>query len=302
MLKRFVFSVASLVLVVLALFAYLNMDKTQKFKDAAGILGRVEILSDTQTPVSDVRLIKLYNTRDESLVECWYRKPRTLSPHYRILLLYAGVKTESTVLELLPDRPDVVVCAVQYPYQRPRGILEHLRWPWTVRRSAYQVVGGGMLAATFLIDREKLASSQLTVVGASLGSFFGGIHGALDTRISKTLVVHGGGNFPVLVKGYRRFREKGHPVWLYTILADRLFGTFDPMRYVGRIAPRELVILATTNDKYFPPESAQSLYDRAGSPKKLFWMNTEHVRSKKSDVLDSILKSMNTYLFSDTEA
>lgn len=276
---------------------YLNLDKTGVFLDVAGELGRVDTVSTRETDTSTVRELKLHNTRGEYLVDCLYRRPRKLSEPYKVLVLYAGVKTKAVILDLIPDRPDLVICAIQYPYRRPRTFLDYVRFPWTVRSDAYTVVGGGILATSFLIDREKLNASQVIAVGASLGSFFGTIHTALDPRISTMLVVHGGGNFPVLVKGYRRFREKGHPVAVYAVLSDWLFGTFDPLRYVDRIAPRELVILATTNDKYFPPESAQSLYDRANEPKQLIWMNTTHVRSQKSEILDMILKSLLAYLF-----
>lgn len=262
----------------------------------------MESVLTRQTDTSDIREVKLFNDRGEFLVECWYRRPRNLDPNYRVLILYAGVKTKDAILDLLPDRPDQVLCAVQYPYQRPRRWNEYARWLRDVRLAAYRVVAGGMLATTFLTEREHLEQSRLTVIGASLGSFFGGIHGAIDARVPRTVLVHGGGNFSVMARGYQRLRDRGWPVKICAWLADRLFGTFDPLRYVSRIAPRELVIIAATSDKYFPPESAQCLFDRAGPPKKITWMNTTHVKSKKSEVLESILASVNSYLFSDTTA
>ncbi len=282
------------------LFWYLNLDKTRVFFDVAGQLGRVETVSAQETDTSSIRQLKIYNDRGDYLVDCWYRRPRHLTANYRALVMYSGVTTKEAVLDLVPEWPDIVICAIQYPYERPRTFVEYLRWPCTVRGAAYQVVGGGILATTFLIEREKLEAGRMTIVGASLGSIFGGIHGSLDTRIPKTLIVHGGGNFRAITLAYPRLKEKGRPVLFYAWLGDRVFGTFDPLRYVDRISPRELIILATRNDRYFPPESAQSLYDRAKEPKKIFWRETAHLQSKQSDVLDSILNSLRGYLFSDT--
>lgn len=292
--------VASCAVLLGGLVWYINLDKTKSFFDAAGSLGRVETVSIHDTNLSQIHLLKIYNNRGEFLVECWYRRPKNLDPNYKVLLLYTGVKTKETILNLIPDQSNMVICAIQYPYQRPRKILEYVRWPWTVREAAYRVVGGGMLATTFLIDREKLDAARVTAVGASLGSFFGGIHGALDTRIPRVLIVHGGGNFHAMASAYPRLRDRGWPVWLCAEIFDKGFGTFDPLRYIDRVAPRELVILAASNDRYFPPESAQSLYDRAKEPKKIFWMTTSHVRAKKSETLDAILSSLKTHLFADT--
>ena len=38
---------------------------------------------------------------------------------------------------------------------------------------------------------------------------------------------------------------------------------------VGKIAPRPLLLITTEDDRLVPPEESQSLYDRAGEPKKL---------------------------------
>lgn len=281
-------------------FWYLNLDKTRVFFDVAGQLGRVETTAARETDTSSIRQLKFYNDRGEYLVDCLYRRPKRLTPNYRVLVMYAGVTTKEAVLDLIPEWPDIVICAIQYPYERPRTVSEYFRWPCTVRTAAYQVVGGGMLATTFLIEREKLEAGRMTVVGASLGSIFGGIHGSLDARIPRTLIVHGGGNFRAITLAYPRLREKGWPVPVCAWLGDRLFGAFDPLRYVDRISPRELIILATRNDQYFPPESPQSLYDRAKEPRKIFWRETAHLQSKKTEVLDAILNSLRGYLFSDT--
>ncbi len=43
------------------------------------------------------------------------RRPTDLLPDYKIVLIYAGVKTRRKILDLIPERPDVVLVAPQYP-------------------------------------------------------------------------------------------------------------------------------------------------------------------------------------------
>ncbi|MBI4178147.1 hypothetical protein HY522_01820 [bacterium] len=281
-----------------ALFVYLNLDKTHVFLDVAGELGEVKSETVRSDDTSVVQALKFHNRAGAFVADGLYRRPNYLSDRYRVMVLYTGVKTKAAIMDLIPDQPDVVLLAVQYPYERPRAWKEYLRWPWTVRQAGYRVVAGGMLAVTFLIEREKLDPRRFTVVGASLGSFFGGIHGSIDTRIRRVLIVHGGGNFPDIARYYHRERKRPWPAALGAFLFDSVLGAFDPVRYVDRISPRELTILAAKNDRYFPPESAQSLYDRAKPPKGLIWMESPHVRSKKSETVDAILHSLKNYFFS----
>jgi len=276
---------------------YMDLDKSRVIIKVAADLGQVKTVMTRESDTSVIRLLKLYNSEGDYLVDCWFRRPKQLSPQYQAILLYAGVKTKESILDLIPDRPDLIVCAIQYPYERPRGFFEHLIWLWSVRQAGFRVVAGGILATTYLIDRERVEGIRLTLIGASLGSFFAGIHASIDTRVSRTLIVHGGGNFRAMAHAYQRLKDRGWPVGPTAWLAERLFGAFDPVRYVHRIAPRELVILATTHDRYFPPESAQALYDQAREPKKIFWTHTDHVKSRKDEALNSILNSLIAYLF-----
>ena len=108
-------------------FWNINRDRTPVFFEVAGDIGEVKTISSRSSDTSEIREISIQNTRGEFLVECWYRRPRVLSPNYRVLLVYSGVKTKDAVLDLIPDRPDVVLCAVQYPYQRPLTFLEYVR-------------------------------------------------------------------------------------------------------------------------------------------------------------------------------
>jgi fermentation-respiration switch protein FrsA (DUF1100 family) len=224
------------------------------------------------------------------------RSPRMVPPRPRILLTYAGEKTGRTMLELIPRRPDLVLVAVQYPYERPRGLLRTLRWPYDLRRAVFRTVAGGMLAVSFLVEHDRLAVDRLTVLGASLGTSFAVIHGALDPRVASVMVVHGGGDLTGVLWEIERRAGRRWRAPLVAGLGAVLVASFEPLRYVDRIAPRPLWLLASRNDRYFPPSSVQALYDRAGEPKRLQWTDTEHVGAKKATLVAEIVRQVEIHL------
>jgi len=286
----------ALAVAAVALVLYLRADKTGVFYATRGAYRGVRVLESAAGPVSRVRLVELENDRGEAVTTAYVRTPRRLAPRYRILLTYAGATTGATILRLIPERPDLVLVAVQYPFVRPHTVGEYLLAPYRVRRAVFRTVAGGMLALSYLRQTEGLGTREITVLGASLGSTFAVIHGALDPRVETVFLVHGGGDFPSSLRALER--REGHAwrgeilAWTAAVLVD----SFEPARYVRRIAPRRLVMVASRRDKYFPVAGIQALYDRAGEPKILIWTDTEHVGARKTEVVSELVRLIETYL------
>ncbi len=285
-----------LVLALVGLVLYLRRDATATFYEVRGEYAGARLLEQWQDGDARCRLVELRNTRGEAVATAYVRSPRVVPPRPRILLTYTGEKTGRQILELIPQRPDLVLVAVQYPYERPRGLLRTLRWPYDVRRAVFRTVAGGMLAVSFLVEHDRLATDRLTVLGASLGTSFAVIHGALDPRVASVMVVHGGGDLTGVLWEIERRAGRSWRAPLVAGLGAVLVESFEPMRYVDRIAPRPLWLLASRNDRYFPPSSVQSLYDRAGEPKRLQWTDTEHVGAKKASLVAEIVRQVEVHL------
>jgi hypothetical protein len=283
-------------LLVVALHLLCNGDKTAVILEVRGQYAAARTLEQWQQGQSLCRLVELRNHRDEAVATAYVRTPVARASSPRILVTYAGQKTGRTILELIPERPDLVLVAVQYPYRRPRGVRAHLRWPLDVRRAVYRTVAGGMLGLTFLERDERIDIGRTTVLGASLGTSFAVMHGALDPRVAAVLVVHGGGELPRVV--WTSERATGHP-WrapLSAGLAALLLHPFDPVQWAGRVTPRPLTILASRHDRHFPPASAQALYDAAREPRTLVWTETEHVGAKKRELVAEIVAVVEAHL------
>ena len=285
----------ALAVAAVALVLYLRADKTDVFYATRGAYRGVRVLESATGPASRVRLVELDNDRGEAVATAYVRTPRQLSPGYRILLTYAGATTGETILHLIPERPDLVLVAVQYPFARPHTTGEYLLSPYRVRQAVFRTVAGGMLALSYLRETEGLKTGEVTVLGASLGSTFAVIQGALDRRVSTVLLVHGGGDFPSSLRALERREGRAWRGELLAWTAAVLVDSFEPARFVHRIAPRRLVIVASRQDKYFPVAGIQALYDRAGEPKTLIWTATEHVGARKTVLVNEIVRLIQPY-------
>lgn len=278
-----------LVVALAALVAYLRRDVTAVFYRVRGQYAGSRALEEWTQGADRCRLVELRNHNGETVTTAYVRTPQPLPPYPRVLLSYAGEKTGKVMLELIPHRDDLVLVAVQYPYERPRKSDAYLRWPGDLRHAVFRTVAGGMLALSFLAE-EGISTDRVTALGVSLGSPFGVMHGALDPRVDTVVVVHGGGGLTSVVYGIER---RGGHAWrapLTAGLAAALVGAFDPLRYAGRIAPRRLTIIASRHDRYFPTSSAQALYDHARQPKSLRWTDTEHVGARKQAIVADLVR------------
>jgi len=289
LLRLAAIAAALLAVALVALVAYLRRDVTAVFYRVRGEYAGARTIEEWTLGADRCRLVELRNHRGEAVATAYVRTPQPLPPHPRVLLTYAGEKTGKVMLELIPHRDDLVLVAVQYPYQRPRSVGAYLRWPRDLRRAVFRTVAGGMLAVSFLAD-EGVSADRLTVLGVSLGTPFGVIHGALDDRVDTVVVIHGGGDVPAVVGSIERRAGRAWRAPLAAGLAASLAASFDPLRYVDRIAPRRLAIVASRSDRYFPASSVQSLYERARQPKSLRWTETEHVGAKKQAIVADLVR------------
>ena len=296
LVRAFLWVSAVLLVPCIGLFFYLRGDKTQVFAQVAGDFQAGRVLESESLEGVTIRRVAMENHRGERVAELFIRRPLALTEDYKILLTYAGLKTRGGILDLIPQRDDLVLVAIQYPYESPKTLAAKLGWPGYLRRTVFRTVAGGMLATRFLEQQEGLDLQRLTVMGASLGSPFAVMHGALDERVPRVLVIHGGGDLPRVLRYYHANRGRAFEGQAQALLAEGLVAAFEPLRYVDRIAPRELIIIAAENDRYFPRESALALYEKAGEPKQLTWTDSGHVRSRNEALIGEIILQVERYL------
>jgi hypothetical protein len=116
----------------------------------------------------------------------------------------------------------------------------------------------------------------------------------------QVVLVHGGADLQDTLEA-----EIPHvPAWLrppLVRLARIPVDTFDPAHYVGRIAPRHLLMIAARDDWRFPPRAVIAFFNLAGQPKELRWTNTAHVGVRSPRVVDAVIEELNAYLRGEGE-
>jgi dienelactone hydrolase len=236
------------------------------------------------------------NDRGEAVASAWLRRAETLPVGYRALLVYAGRKTGRKILDLLPARDDIVLVAIQYPYESPRTLGAKLRFPVDARRAAFRAVAGGLLAVSLLERDEGIDPARVAVVGSSLGSAFAVPHAALDRRVGRLVIVHGGGDLPLVVRELEAARGRPVRARVYAAATWLLAAPFEPLRYVAEVAPRETIVVGARTDRTFPAASTQALFDAALEPKRLLWTTGAHVRSAPGVELDEVVRVLDGLL------
>jgi hypothetical protein len=299
--KKMVLVLLAVVAAVYAMDRYSRSDRSDLFLAVAGGYGEGRIRAEWLTDHSRYRHVSIVNDRGEKLSDVYVRRPLHLAPAHRILMTYTGRKTGTDILDLIPEGDDLVLVAVQYPLKPPGGGMARLRWPIEFRESIYRAVAAGIHAVTYLERSEELDPSRILMLGVSFGASVATIQTALDERIPQVVIVHGGGDFDALARSY--LWKRGH--WGYVRPAAFVFrmftDTFDPVHYAGRISPRAFHLIAARDDRYFPPECIMALYDAAGEPKSLTWTETQHVRTRRPDIIAEVGALIEELLRADAE-
>jgi len=70
---------------------------------------------------------------------------------------------------------------------------------------------------------------------------------------------------------------------------------------VDKIAPRPVLFITTDDDRLVPPEESESLYDKAGEPKKLITLKgyghyEVYVEPAFSEVMEPTIEWFETYM------
>ena len=288
--------VIAVVAAALILFALLlPADGTRHILQLRGGAGTAEELVERRNERSSIRRIALRNDRGEVLTTAWVRRPLALCSDYRVLITYAGANTRDAILRLIPERDNLVVVAVEYPWTPPHTLLGRLRALYDIRQAAYRTVAGGLVAVDVLVRDERLDPRRTLLLGASLGSIFATIDGAIDKRVPLVILVHGGADLRATLDAeLRSVPAVVRP--LLVRIARIPVDTFEPTRYVARIAPRRLLMIAARDDWRFPPAAVLAFFNHARQPKELRWTNTVHVGARNQRVVDAVIAVLNEYL------
>jgi hypothetical protein len=110
-----------------------------------------------------------------------------------VFVILGGYRTGDRAATLIPDTHGNVVAALAYPYEGDLGMkgLAVLPKVPALRRAILDTPAAIMLAIDYLLSRPDVDSTRIELVGASFGTPFATMAGALDQRATRVWSLHG---------------------------------------------------------------------------------------------------------------
>jgi hypothetical protein len=214
-----------------------------------------------------------------------------------LLLLLGGHMRGKEATAFIPDPRNAIVVSIAYPFdgnERVTGVAVAGEVP-AIRRALFDTAPAVMLALDHLLNRPDVDTTRVELVGASFGVPFAAIAGALDPRVTRVWLVQGGGDpYALLLTGLKD--EVGFMPARKAVagLANTLASgpRLAPEAWVGRIAPRPVVMINTQDDERIPRASAELLHAAAREPKEVVWLPGLHMQPNRPDVLGALIDAV----------
>jgi dienelactone hydrolase len=169
--------------------------------------------------------------------------------------------------------------AIDEPFQGARSqgtaALEHVfQRPPAVAAMVRQTVVDVRRGLDLLSGRTECDPHRLGLIGFSFGALTGAMAAGSDARIRSTVLLSGGAGWATVLSR----AQSDFPAGEAPFDRDEL-GALDPYTlqdWVGRIAPRPVLIADGLHDEVLPRASLVAFRQAAGEGSELFWWNGGH--------------------------
>ena len=266
-------------------------DPTAGFEERRGIL--VEVRETRRLELGSTALTELTLTSSSGLeVEMAVRVPLHVDSRLPLVVLLGGYRTGRDAARLLSYETGMVLAAVSYPYRgdSSRGLALLAQVP-RIQQAIVDTPPAVFLAIDYLLAQPYVDTEHVELIGVSLGAFLVSVAGALDTRITRVWLIHGAGK-PAEVLAHRLEAQISFaPARRFAgrTLALLCFSHYlEPERWVGRIAPRPVVVVNARYDEALTPASIESLHEALRQPYEIIWTEGQHVLPTRRDTIDHI--------------
>ena len=250
------------------------------------------------TPVSRDSLFEkswvAVKNKNGFVVQCGMLTPRDDAGRHPAIILLGGKATGKYAVDYALDITDVVIIAVDYPYT-PREtytITNFVHDVPSIRSALIDMVPSVMLVTDYLLTRRDVDSTKIILLGYSFGAPFVPCIVAHDRRAAVAAMVYGGGDLrSLIVHNVRRYENEAIAQFVGA-LGGLLLHPLEPMRYIGRVTPTPLIMINGSNDEQVPRHNAELLYNAAGEPKTIAWLESRHVRPENIELTRLIVAEL----------
>lgn len=217
------------------------------------------------------------------------RMPKGEGP-FRTGLLTVGIETGKDVIEMIEGPDNVILMAVDYPWEGEWDFKGGRAWSTTIRlRSmAFRTVPLLLNCLDWLFTQKEVNKNEVIVVAVSFGAFTGIPAAVIDRRVKQLVVVQGGGNLSKVISQNAEQWGTSLSPWFAGWIGSLLLAPFEPTRYIPHLAPRPLLMINSKGDTFFPEESAEILLESALQPKELIWHRTKHIMPGEREIIKEL--------------
>lgn len=214
-----------------------------------------------------------------------------------VYLILGGHRRGMGAGALVGDTRGSIIASLEYPFEgndRAKGLAVIAEVP-AIRRAFYDTPPAVMLALDYLLSRPDVDPARVELVGASFGAPFATIAAALDPRITRLWIVHGGGEpYTLIENGLQRSIDFAPARKAVAALATLLASgpRFTPERWVARVAPRPVVMINARDDERIPRRAVSALWARVREPREQIWLDGQHVQGNRPEVLRALVNTI----------
>jgi dienelactone hydrolase len=237
------------------------------------------------------RSLVTFDSVNEQRVPCILTTPlKARSPFPAVLLLAgSGGHKDTDYVRLTSDMLNTIGFAAlsldaQYHGDRSRQGRSgdvHMVHDVTCRDAWIQTVRDLRRAVDYLRSRRDIDRDRIGFVGFSQGAMIGATFIGVEPRIrAACLAVPGAGFVEWAQRANLTRPEQQRELQVGAALTD-------PLHFIGRFAPRPLLILAARRDELIPSYATEALVAAAKEPKQVRWYSSGHVLPPNALLVDA---------------
>jgi dienelactone hydrolase len=216
-----------------------------------------------------------------------YYRPRAGGFFPGVVVLDVIGGTEQVISRTLATqlaRNGIAALFMQMPYygpRRPPG--SNVRLVSANYRQSLEAVRQTVLdvrrAVAWLETRPEIDARRLGILGTSLGSFMGSLAAEMEPKISRVVLLLGGGG---LVDGYyddprlKPFHDLWEALGGTRAKLAQLLAPVDPLTCAANLKDRKVLMMAGKRDQIVLPRMTEALW-RATGEQKIVWFDCTHV-------------------------
>lgn len=227
-------------------------------------------------------------------VDCGLLIPSDASRRYPAIILLGGKATGKHAINYAFDIDNSIILALDYPYEpREHYNLGTILWDIPdVRKALINMVPASMLAVDYLFQRKDVDTNKIIILGYSFGAPFVPVISSLDKRIAIAAMVYGGGDLTSMIRhNVKRFEGMLFSEFIARI-GGLLLHPLEPMNYADKISPTPLVMINGLNDEQIPRYNTELFFNAAKEPKKLIWLDSQHVNPNNTELTRKIIDTL----------